>query len=189
MLRTPVPPNACLEGMSLLEVLRGHEDSSVRRTLYWRFQRGANRLKAIYDGEFKLVIDNGNRVLIHLGRDPSEETNLIDSMPERAAALEAKLTAWEADVAPARLRDFRADRHGSREVHDLGAHAFEDMHSSNQARPLKGAGFLWRAVSCPFEGIDYTSDELARTRPCCPSESPPIEICRPRSRGRESVQP
>ena len=100
------PVGKKLDGQSLLDVWRGQTDA-VPRTLFWRYKREASRRKAVLDGDFKLVIDNGQKELINLAQDPGEKTNLIASMPEKAAALEAKLTAWETDVAAPRLKDFK----------------------------------------------------------------------------------
>ncbi|HUR56213.1 MAG TPA: sulfatase-like hydrolase/transferase [Opitutaceae bacterium] len=104
-----VSPSATrpLDGESFLGVWRG-QAAPRARPLYWRYQRETNRRKAILDGEYKLVIDNGARELIHLAKDPQERTNLLASLPEKAAALEAKLAAWEREVRAPRLREFYA---------------------------------------------------------------------------------
>lgn len=94
-----------LDGESLLDVWRG-KTAAVPRTLFWRYQREKNRRKAILDGDYKLVVDNGRKELINLAEDPGEKNDLLAALPAKAEELEAKLAAWELDVRAPRLRQF-----------------------------------------------------------------------------------
>jgi hypothetical protein len=54
------------------------------------------------------MIDDGTKFLTNLAKDPGEENNLAASQPAKVAQLEAKILAWEKDVASPRLKDFVA---------------------------------------------------------------------------------
>ncbi len=94
------------DGIDLMPTLRG-EQPVADRTVFWRYKRGKNVRKAIRDGQWKYVNDNGTRALHDLGMDPGERTDRLSTEPERVAALEAKLKQWEQAVQAARLKDFR----------------------------------------------------------------------------------
>lgn len=96
-----------LDGVNLIDVLNGKK-AAFARTVYWRYKRAENRRKAVLDGDDKLVIDNGQRELFNLAKDPYEKVNLLTTHPQKAAELEAKIIAWEKSVAAPRLRDFVA---------------------------------------------------------------------------------
>ena len=50
------------------------------------------RLKSIEDGGYKLIwASDGHHELYHVARDPREQANLIDTMPDKARELERKL--------------------------------------------------------------------------------------------------
>ena len=62
---------------------------------------GANRLSsAIREGPWKLIerFDEGSVELYNLTDDLSEKTDLAKKMPERAAAMKAKLQAWRKET-------------------------------------------------------------------------------------------
>jgi N-acetylgalactosamine-6-sulfatase len=105
--RINAAPERPLDGVSLLDVLRGTKEP-FPRTIYWRYKRGDNRRKGVLDGDFKLVIDNGQKELLNLADDPQEKSNLLSSLPAKAAELEAKIIAWEKAVSAPRLRGFAA---------------------------------------------------------------------------------
>lgn len=61
---------------------------------------------AAYDGQYKyLESSDGVRELYHMGRDPGELHNLVDSEPEQAERLAAHLREWSARVPPRRAAD------------------------------------------------------------------------------------
>jgi arylsulfatase A-like enzyme len=98
---------ASLDGVSLLDVLQG-KSQPFARTVFWRYKRAETRRKAVLDSDYKLVIDNGQKELLNLAKDPQEKQNLAQAMPGKLAELEAKIVAWEKEVAAPRLRDFAA---------------------------------------------------------------------------------
>ena len=74
------------------------------RTLYWHYPHYANQGSrpggAIREGDWKLLEDyqTGKRELFDVGKDMSENQNLIESKPEIASALAAKLEAWRQEI-------------------------------------------------------------------------------------------
>lgn len=101
------PRTAPLDGVNLLPGLQG-DARQFSRTVFWRYKRAAERRTAVRDGDYKLMIDSGEKTLVNLAQDESEKENLAAAMPEKVAELEAKIIAWEKDVAAPRLRDFPA---------------------------------------------------------------------------------
>jgi len=59
---------------------------------------GARSQRAVRDGAWKLVIDQGRPLLFDLSKDPGERTDLVGRHPEIATRLKAALDAWMADV-------------------------------------------------------------------------------------------
>lgn len=103
-----VGPSAghALDGVDLREVLAGKSEP-VERTVFFRYKRGTRRNWAVRSGDLKFVNHTGEKALFDLAADPYETTDLLAQMPDRAAALEAQLLAWEREVAAPRLRDFK----------------------------------------------------------------------------------
>jgi N-acetylgalactosamine-6-sulfatase len=93
------------DGKNLLAQWKGA--AAVPRTVFWRYKRAENRRKAARDGDWKLVSENGKESLYDLRTDPGERTDLLAKEPRIGAALQAKLAAWEREVAAPRLREFR----------------------------------------------------------------------------------
>jgi arylsulfatase A-like enzyme len=89
-----------VEGVNLLPYLRGEDDGAPHDALYWRF----GRQMAIRQGDWKLVrydaTVDGMRgqftepKLYNLAADIGEANDLIDSEPEKAAALQAAWDEW-----------------------------------------------------------------------------------------------
>lgn len=96
---------ATFDGMNLLREWQGAAPIR-KRTLYWRYKRMENRRKAVRDGDWKLVSENGKEFLFHLGEDPRERNDLLAAKPEEAARLRDLLAAWEKEVEAPRLKDF-----------------------------------------------------------------------------------
>jgi arylsulfatase A-like enzyme len=79
-----------LEGVNLLPYLKGENKSAPHERLFWRHRNGS---WAVREGDWKLVEDpQGQRHLIHIAEDISEQNNLIEARPEIAARL---LKAWQ----------------------------------------------------------------------------------------------
>ena len=103
------PRNRTLDGVDLTSVLTGKR-AAFPRTVFWRYKRAENRRKAVREGDWKLVIDNGQEELHNLAADELETNNLLAKEPPVAARLRRKLADWETDVEAPRLRDFYKPR-------------------------------------------------------------------------------
>jgi hypothetical protein len=73
-------------------------------TIAWR-GKGYNRdLRAVYQGQYKLVVstrrNDRHSGLFDLERDPHEEHDLRSTRPKLAASLRAALRSWEAGLLP-----------------------------------------------------------------------------------------
>jgi arylsulfatase A-like enzyme len=86
-----------LEGISLLPVASGAGEAQPRR-LFWR-HRG--QTKAVRDGDWKLVHDQGYDLLFDLSADPGEREDRALQEPERLARLQTLLKEWEAEMEAA----------------------------------------------------------------------------------------
>ena len=95
-----------LDGVDLTPVL--HQKGSIARTeLFWHYphyqlyqQGGTTPYGAIRAGDWKYIefFDGQPAELYHLAVDGSEQRNLADERPEKAAALAARLKAWRQEV-------------------------------------------------------------------------------------------
>ncbi|MFC4137864.1 MULTISPECIES: sulfatase-like hydrolase/transferase [unclassified Microbacterium] len=93
-----LPAAAGVDGQSVLESLRGAD--AAERTLFWEYgpQLAARR------GRFKLTLaarehlggpfDPASSILVDLGADPAETTDVSAQHPEMVASLRAELMAW-----------------------------------------------------------------------------------------------
>jgi arylsulfatase A len=88
-----------VDGVSLLSLLKGRSGFS-RTNLFWHYphysNQGGKPGGAIRSGDFKLIefYEDGRWELYNLKEDLSEQHNLAESMPKKAAELQAKLDAW-----------------------------------------------------------------------------------------------
>lgn len=100
-------PGYILDGISFVPVLREAKSKLSRKPLYWHFPGylesyvhddgwRTTPVGAIHDGEFKLMefFETGQLELYNLTHDIGERTNLVESMPDQAKKLKAKLAAW-----------------------------------------------------------------------------------------------
>lgn len=99
------PAGTKFDGIDLMPVITGAK-SPVPRTVFWRGRRADNVRKAVRDGQWKLVDDNGKQELHDLSNDETEQKDLLAAQPDRAAALRKKLADWERDVRSPRLAAF-----------------------------------------------------------------------------------
>ncbi len=96
--------NAMVDGVSLVDMLRDPTQDLERRELYWHYPHyhggGATPHSAIRDGDWRLVhfYEDDRSELYNVADDIGEEHDLAPEMPDRAAALRAKLDAWRAAV-------------------------------------------------------------------------------------------
>jgi arylsulfatase A-like enzyme len=98
--RVELPADRAYDGVDLLPYLRGETAGAPHEALFWR----AGEQRAVLAGHDKLIRDGrtGSRVLFDLAADPSEQRDRCAADPARADELDAKLRAWEAELAPPR---------------------------------------------------------------------------------------
>ena len=92
-----VPADAHPEGVNLLPHVEGRAPVS-ERTLFWRTNVGNRTMKAVRQGDYKLVVDANQLLLFNVRRDPGERTDLAKSETPRVRTLRQLIVAWEADV-------------------------------------------------------------------------------------------
>ena len=98
---TPTPGQS-LDGSSLVPVFQGGD--LPQRPLFWHYPHYGNQggapAAAIRRGDWKFIwwFEDDRFELFNLANDLSERTNLIDSEPTRAHALQLELHAWQKDV-------------------------------------------------------------------------------------------
>jgi arylsulfatase A-like enzyme len=102
-----------IEGVNLLPYLSGDQDGAPHDALYWRF----GQQMAIRQGDWKLVrydatVDRmrgqfTEPKLYNLAADISENNDLMDDEPEKAAALQAAWDEWNKSNVPALWGDGR----------------------------------------------------------------------------------
>jgi len=94
---------ANVDGESLAPLLRG-SGALARDALYWHYPHyhpgGATPYGAVREGDLKLIefYEDGRVELYNLKEDQAETRDLAAAMPEKAAALCAKLDAWRRRV-------------------------------------------------------------------------------------------
>ena len=103
---TPVPPDARLEGINLLPILR-RQSQMVERTLFFRVSTVRRHQRAVRQGDWKLMIDGGEVpesavpppvFLFNLRDDVGERSDLARQHPDIVRRLRGRLTEWERDV-------------------------------------------------------------------------------------------
>jgi arylsulfatase A-like enzyme len=108
-----VPEGKLLDGESIVPLLNGRGGLN-RRAIFWHFPaylqgkaEGARdphfRTRpagAIRAGDFKLIeyFEDGALELYNLADDISEQNNLVEAMPEKAAELQQLMLAWRQEV-------------------------------------------------------------------------------------------
>ncbi len=100
------PAGLKFDGIDLTPVITGVKGPTPR-TLFWRGRRGEITRKAVRDGDWKLVDDNGKQELHNLAADEVEKKDLLQAEPARVEALRGKLADWEREVRAPRLAAFR----------------------------------------------------------------------------------
>lgn len=85
-----------LDGINLLPVLTGDQQTTAR-TFYWRtFQR--RNQQAILDKNWKYIVDEAGEYLYDLSVDEGERNNVITTNPAKAEELKKKYKSWEETV-------------------------------------------------------------------------------------------
>jgi arylsulfatase A-like enzyme len=103
------PADYTLDGTSYAGILFGESPKSERNPIYWHFPgylgAGVDAWRTtpvgtIRDGNWKLIewFEDDKMELYNLAADIGEQTNLIDSEPERARQLHGKVLAWRKSV-------------------------------------------------------------------------------------------
>jgi arylsulfatase A-like enzyme len=91
-----VPPEARLEGMNLLPLLR--DGKRVERTLFFRYTLPARRQRAVRQGDWKLMLDGQNPMLFNLANDIGERNDLANQRLDIVNKLFPLIGQWEQDV-------------------------------------------------------------------------------------------
>lgn len=106
---TTVPPDARLEGVDLLPIVRG-QSPVVERTLFFRISTPRRHQWAVRQGDWKLVVDGGElpgapvspvpppTLLFNLRQDIGERNDLAKDRPDLARRLRRLMAEWERDV-------------------------------------------------------------------------------------------
>jgi arylsulfatase A-like enzyme len=94
---------ACLDGQSLVDLLKDPTAHLERETLFWHYPHyypTTEPVSSIRAGDWKLLHyhRDGRLELFHLTDDLGETTNLAEKRPDKAAQLLAKLAAWRKQV-------------------------------------------------------------------------------------------
>jgi arylsulfatase A-like enzyme len=84
-----------LDGVNILPLMEGKDESKVHETLYWRFKPQW----AIRDGDWKLEQGrDGVTHLFDLAKDPREKADLVKEKPDVAKRLQEKFDAWNKEL-------------------------------------------------------------------------------------------
>lgn len=108
----PVPQAYQLDGESLVSVLKDPQSRLKKRALFWHFPAYLQKyqgmqqrfrttpVSVIRQGDWKLLeyFEDGHRELYNTRSDIGESMNLIDSQPDKAAALTEELHRWQKQV-------------------------------------------------------------------------------------------
>jgi len=87
-----------LDGIDLMPILTGNKNT-IERTFYWRtFQR--NKQKAIREGDWKYLQDDGGEYLFNLVSDPGEKNDVKSKEEIVFNRLKKKYADWEKTVLP-----------------------------------------------------------------------------------------
>ncbi len=93
-----VDPAWKLEGTDLLPLLTGEQVPRTARQFYWNH---ANAVRALRDGDWKLLLFRNGRVeLFNLATDPNEEHDLSEANSQKVEQLRAELDRWQRETQP-----------------------------------------------------------------------------------------
>jgi len=94
----PLPKKHAIDGVSLVPLLKGKSISG--RPLFWHYphygNQGGEPSSIIMEGEWKLIHYHEDRrdELYHLGKDQSEQNDLLAREPKRAKQMRRTLDIW-----------------------------------------------------------------------------------------------
>jgi arylsulfatase A-like enzyme len=92
-----VPAEAKLDGINLFPVLEA-KAPVMSRTLFWRSVQPRRDMRAVREGDTKLVVEANHMFLYDVRRDPGERRDMARQRPDLVRALTLKLQAWEREV-------------------------------------------------------------------------------------------
>jgi len=90
-----VPSN--YDGINLFPILEGRAPE-VERTLYWRTDVGNRSMRAIRNGDWKLVVDGNHLFVFNLRQDVGERKDLTYQRTDIARLLRPMLSKWEQEM-------------------------------------------------------------------------------------------
>lgn len=99
---------ADLEGVDLIPLLSGEQQSAPHEFLFWR-ENGGSRWSILTSDFHKHVQDKANKSaeLFHLVDDKSEQKDLTNSSPEMASSLLDQWNDWNQSNVPNRIEAYR----------------------------------------------------------------------------------
>ncbi len=98
----PLMPEQHIDGLSLVPAFQ--HQPLAREAIFWHYPHYANQggrpAASIVSGEWKLIehFEDGHLELFHLTTDSSEQSNCIDTYPDKARHLQALLSDWKTEV-------------------------------------------------------------------------------------------
>lgn len=101
----PARPKQHVDGVSLAPLLRG--EKTAQRSLFWHYphygNQGGSPSGAVRNGDYKLVewFEDDHVELFNLAADLSEQRDLAEREPDKAAELRRQLHAWRDEVQAA----------------------------------------------------------------------------------------
>ncbi len=104
-----LPAARRLDGLNLLPIWQGRRGLAPR-TVFWRYRRQQNMRKAVLDGDWKYVWDNGKEELHNLAEDLSEQNSRLAEQATVAAEMRRLLGRWEGEMRAPRLKAFHEKR-------------------------------------------------------------------------------
>jgi arylsulfatase A-like enzyme len=90
-----IPSN--YDGINLFPVLEGRAPP-VERTLYWRTNVGNRSMRAIRNGDWKLVVDANHIFVFNLRQDMGERKDLTFQRTDIVNRLRPMLARWEQEI-------------------------------------------------------------------------------------------
>jgi arylsulfatase A-like enzyme len=85
------------DGINLFPILEGRSPE-VERTLYWRTNVGNRSMRAVRNGDWKLVVDANQLFVFNVRQDVGERNDLTFRRTDIANRLRPMLTKWEQDM-------------------------------------------------------------------------------------------
>ena len=96
---TPDSEKQAFDGIDISQVLFD-QVSLPPRTIFWRFNNSYtdSHARAVREGNWKYVVEEGETYLFNLSGDPGEQVNLALANPNLVGQMEKAYLSWEQDV-------------------------------------------------------------------------------------------